>query len=350
MNIFKKKLNDTLKKSLEISFFTRSGLYYLESSPLFYAEQWIRFKKIQKPEQIISEEELLREVQKLITEDIKNFVDYKIPLSALNAENPFKHVKNLFKIYVDSIDVAYNKKFNNHKVFNESSRLEDDSLPDYYKRNFHNQTDGYLSKDSAQMYEHQVEILFRGTADMMRRLILPPVLSHFNKHDKLHILEVGAGTGISTKSISLLFNKAIINAYDLSEDYLQYARDNRRAENTTYSFGNGEDLKKENNSSADLWLSTFMFHELPHKARLNCLKEAYRTLKPGGMIALVDSIQSHDREDFQEILSAFPQNFHEPYYKDYTKNSLEKDFEDIGFTNIKTHHKFLSKVVYAFKK
>ncbi len=43
-------------------------------------------------------------------------------------------------------------------------------LPEYYGRNFHYQTEGYLSEESAELYEHQTEILFMGTLGLMRRL------------------------------------------------------------------------------------------------------------------------------------------------------------------------------------
>ena len=47
--------------------------------------------------------------------------------------------------------------------------------PDYYLQNFHHQTDGYLSNRSAGLYDLQVEILFNGTADAMRRRVLSPL-------------------------------------------------------------------------------------------------------------------------------------------------------------------------------
>ena len=47
--------------------------------------------------------------------------------------------------------------------------------PDYYLQNFHHQTDGYLSDHSAGIYDIQVEILFNGSADAMRRRIIKPL-------------------------------------------------------------------------------------------------------------------------------------------------------------------------------
>ncbi|MGH1469376.1 MAG: class I SAM-dependent methyltransferase [Bdellovibrionales bacterium] len=341
--------NKIVSKSLELAFTARSGVYYLESNPLFYIDQWIRFKKFQKPEQILSEKELLGEVRGLIAEDVKSFIKYKYPLSLFNAESPLKHVKSLLQVYLDSINVAYSKKFQKNKFFSEEARVKMNKLPDYYTRNFHNQTDGYLSKESAEMYDHQVEILFRGTADAMRRLILEPIVSYFQRKESIKILEVGAGTGVSTKILSRVFQNADIKAYDLSPDYTAYAAENCSFDNTSYHTGNAEDLSGEQNETVDLWVSTFMFHELPHEARIEVLKEAYRVLKPGGRIVIVDSIQKHDRKDFEEVMTSFPQNFHEPYYKNYTQKPLEVDIESVGFNHIESKNRFLSKVCWAVK-
>lgn len=47
--------------------------------------------------------------------------------------------------------------------------------PDYYLQNFHHQTDGYLSDHSAELYDLQVDILFNGSADSMRRRLIAPL-------------------------------------------------------------------------------------------------------------------------------------------------------------------------------
>src|SRR6266403_1027306 len=47
--------------------------------------------------------------------------------------------------------------------------------PPYFRRNFHWQSDGYLSCRSAELYDLTVELLFAGTADVMRRQVIPPV-------------------------------------------------------------------------------------------------------------------------------------------------------------------------------
>ena len=53
--------------------------------------------------------------------------------------------------------------------------IQTEGYPNYYVQNFHHQTGGYLSDLSANLYDLQVEILFGGSADAMRRRILAPL-------------------------------------------------------------------------------------------------------------------------------------------------------------------------------
>ena len=78
--------------------------------------------------------------------------------------------------------------------------------PAYYLQNFHYQTDGWLSADSARLYDFQVETLFLGSADTMRRQVLPYVADYVREYHAvnggkdgagLNVLDVASGTGVS---------------------------------------------------------------------------------------------------------------------------------------------------------
>ena len=93
--------------------------------------------------------------------------------------------------------------------------------PDYYLQNFHHQTDGYLSDHSAGLYDLQVEILFNGTADAMRRRVLAPLkrgLKHFADRapGSLKILDVATGTGRTLHQIRAAVPHAQLIGTDLS--------------------------------------------------------------------------------------------------------------------------------------
>jgi len=72
--------------------------------------------------------------------------------------------------------------------------IDKDNYPQYYLRNFHHQTDGYLSDFSASIYDLQVEILFNGSADAMRRRIIKPLkegLINFCNRKKTSLKKLG---------------------------------------------------------------------------------------------------------------------------------------------------------------
>jgi hypothetical protein len=50
--------------------------------------------------------------------------------------------------------------------------------PGYYLQNFHFQSGGWMTRESAQRYDTQVEVLFKGTANATRRQALPPLQRH----------------------------------------------------------------------------------------------------------------------------------------------------------------------------
>ena len=100
--------------------------------------------------------------------------------------------------------------------------------PDYYLQNFHHQTDGYLSDHSAELYDLQVEILFNGTADAMRRRVLSPLkrgLNHFSEcsPSSIRVLDIATGTGRTLQQIRAALPHAELIGTDLSEAYLRQA-------------------------------------------------------------------------------------------------------------------------------
>ena len=67
------------------------------------------------------------------------------------------------------------------EVLNEQTRGR---RPNYYLQNFHFQTGGWMTEDSAKRYDLQVEVLFYGTANAIRRQVLPPLREAFAGRDQ----------------------------------------------------------------------------------------------------------------------------------------------------------------------
>ena len=79
------------------------------------------------------------------------------------------------------------------------------------------------------------------------------------------------------------------------------------------------------------------------------IAESRRVLKPDGLFGFVDSVQIGDLPRFDDMLGDFPKMFHEPFYRNYIDNPLEKVIEAQGFHEIRSDTGFFSKVVSAHK-
>ena len=101
------------------------------------------------------------------------------------------------------------------------------SFPNYYRQNFHFQTDGWFSEDSALRYEAQVEALFSGAAGAMRRRALSLLAKDLVEADQrdLTILDAACGAGAFLSDLKATFPRAKVFGADLSEAYLSVARD-----------------------------------------------------------------------------------------------------------------------------
>ncbi len=221
-------------------------------------------------------------------------------------------------------------------------------LPPYYRQNFHFQTDGYLSEESARLYDHQVEVLFGGGADAMRRQALVPLFHHLKdrRTSECRLLDVAAGTGSFLRMVKDNWPRLPVTAVDLSEAYLKEAR--RRlspwARTVTVAQGAAEALPVADRS-IDVATCVYLFHELPPKLRARAAAEMKRVLKPGGVLIFVDSLQKGDDPMMDGLLELFPLAFHEPYYAHYATDDLEGIFERAGFKRRSTEIAFLSRVM-----
>src|SRR5205823_1207809 len=103
-----------------------------------------------------------------------------------------------------------------------------------------------------------------------------------------------------------------------------------RASNVQVLSANGEDLPFRD-GYFDVATSIFTFHELPRSVRHRVLDEMHRVLRPGGLLVIEDSAQSHDGLDLAYFMGRFSREFHEPYYDDYVEDALESSLETRGF-------------------
>lgn len=223
--------------------------------------------------------------------------------------------------------------------------------PSYYLQNFHHQTDGYLSDHSAALYDLQVEILFNGAADPMRRRVLAPLqrgLRAFSDRSpsQLRVLDVAAGTGRTLRQLRGGLPGVQLVGLDLSAAYL---REGNRSlsqlpgELPQLVQGNAEALPFADGAFQAV-SCVFLFHELPGEARQNVLAECFRVLEPGGVLVLADSVQLSDSPQFATAMENFRRVFHEPYYRDYIGDGIEGRLTEAGFEAICAESHFMTRV------
>jgi ubiquinone/menaquinone biosynthesis C-methylase UbiE len=223
--------------------------------------------------------------------------------------------------------------------------------PRYYLQNFHYQTDGWLSPDSAKLYDTQVEVLFTGTAGAMRRQALVPLAEAFKGRDqrKIHFLDLACGTGRFIEDVTANWPRLNVTGLDLSPAYIEEARFRlKKARSLTLVEANAETIPMPD-ASQDAVACIYLFHELPPKIRKIVAAEIARVLKPGGIAVIVDALQTGDRADFDGLLEFFPIGFHEPYFGSYLAEDFSALFAREGLAFERWTPAFLSKVM-TFRK
>jgi len=275
--------------------------------------------------------------------------------SSLLFDNPWQDFFQFYPALWADMPQQWDRAKNNR--FQEfSPGVKTEGYPQYYVRNFHHQTDGYLSDWSANLYDLQVEILFNGSADPMRRRVLAPLkreLTHsgFANQPQTRILDVACGTGRTLRMLRGALSDVSLFGTDLSPAYLRKANQllsEIPGELPQLVQANAESLPYVDNYFHGI-TSVFLYHELPAPVRQKIINECYRVTQPGGVFVICDSIQQSDSPDLKLLMENFPEIFHEPFYKNYTEDDLNQRLKDAGFEVVENQVHFMSKYWVARK-
>jgi ubiquinone/menaquinone biosynthesis C-methylase UbiE len=268
---------------------------------------------------------------KVFEDDLKNVEAGHYPID-LALDFPFrKHMAAFPAALVDGPRILWKRWRDDFQHLPEDVDLS--AYPPYYRRNFHWQPDGWLSERSARTYDVEVEFLFWGAADVMRRMALP-ALGELKTKERPRVLDIACGTGRFLQIINALLPHARLYGVDLSPHYISRARENLREVpgGVGLLVENAEQLPLESNSF-DAATSVFLFHELPHDARRNVMRETWRVLADGARFVICDSLQRGDavKLGLAEFSEWFPAAYHEPYYKGYCADDLKAAMTECGF-------------------
>jgi ubiquinone/menaquinone biosynthesis C-methylase UbiE len=236
-----------------------------------------------------------------------------------------------------------------HEVLDDTTRGR---RPDYYLQNFHFQSGGWLTEDSAERYDTQVEVLFRGTANAMRRQALPPLADALAGRDqrRFRLIDIGCGTGRFLDFVKQAWPRLPALGLDLSDAYIRHARHHLRGRSRLDLLVANAEAIPARDASCDAVTSIFMLHELPPAVRRTVIAEAARVLKPGGRLIMIDSLQRGDEPLYDAMLERFPQNYHEPYFASYLGEDFPAIARSCGLVHRGDTRAYVSKVMVFDKE
>lgn len=256
------------------------------------------------------------------------------------ALDPVRAIASVVDVVTDAREVEARRR----RGAGTEARKESESAayPTYYRQNFHYQSGGWFTPESARRYEDQVETLFAGAAGPMRRRALSLLAQAWRGRDQrgLRVLDLACGSGAFLGDLRRTFPRATIAGLDLSRAYLAEAR--RRSGVDALVQAPAERLPFAD-GGFDAVSCIFLFHELPPRVRPRVAAEIARVLKPGGVLALADSVQSADEPELTRMLETFPAYFHEPYFASYQATDLPAQFAEAGLRLAAVDKAFLTK-------
>jgi len=248
--------------------------------------------------------------------------------------------------------------------------------PDYYRAPFHAYPQGNLSLDAALEVTNaarsvhatvfnevgSAESLDPNGDERLRSSFSEKVKGALEKLDialpeKPRILDIGAATGLSSVALLEAFPGARVLGVDLSPYFVAVGRylNNELIESglLTLEHGAAEELAFVDDESLDMASMCLVCHELPQDATRAIFSEAYRKLKKGSVLCIME--MDPTTPAFQRVLSnAVPYvvfKSTEPYLLDYVALDMEGELRAAGFADVvSTNNSPRHKTVVAVKK
>ncbi len=293
--------------------------------------------------------DLVTDVGQLLISDAMAVRDGLYPPMQDEAGSPLQHLARVRDMLADLPQALDRRKSANASTARSETAAA--GVPDYYAQDFHYQSGGYLTAESARLYDIQVETLFMGATALMRRAALQPISEFMRGRDQRHVtlLDVACGTGRFLRQVRLAWPAMKLSGLDLSRPYLEEARRHLRGLRQPELIEAAAEAIPLPGASVDIVTSVFLFHELPPDVRRQVTAEIARVLRPGGLFVFVDSLQLGDRPEWDGLLEAFPVRFHEPYYRHYAIDDLDGMFTAAGLEAQSSTTRFLSKAMVRRK-
>ncbi|KOP28337.1 methyltransferase type 11 [Hapalosiphon sp. MRB220] len=207
-------------------------------------------------------------------------------------------------------------------------RRADVTIPNYYSsQNFHGIKGGYLNSGAAVSYDAVTQYVLPPNETWVRQALIDVI-----KVVPQRIIDLGCGTGSTTLMLKQAFPDAEIIGLDLSPYMLVRAAHKAESANLHihWRHGDAENTKLSSNSF-DLVTVSLLFHETPTAISQAILHEAFRLLRVGGQVVILDGNQKTLRQT--EWLNDV---FEEPYIREYANGSVDAWMGAAGFAAVQT--------------
>jgi len=197
--------------------------------------------------------------------------------------------------------------------------------------------------------------------DQQNKLLLD--LIQFDRQSPLHVLDLGAGTGVLSSLILQRFASANVTVFDLAESMLETCQRNLSAFRDRVTLQQGNFASDDIGSGYDLILSGLAIHHLDHPGKQKLFKRLFQAMNPGGIFLNRDIVisstptltQQHHQLWCQYIESQGEDSNY--WFTKYLAEDIPASVEDqlkwlreAGFEDVGCHWRYLNFAIFGCRK
>ena len=213
-------------------------------------------------------------------------------------------------------------------------------------------------------YDEEIRKVIPGYKQL-HQVLKKRISSSFSPKDKLKILDLGVGTGLTLQEVLTIIPLASATAVDFSATMLRGAQNRLRTYKVT--FVQGDYTKVDlGNKNKDLVISVIGIHHQNTEGKKKVFFKIYSSLKKGGIFLFGDLVTYKDKyeaavneakhyafmvEHLKNELALKEWSYHHKYLNDVAPLEDQiKWLQEAGFASVKVEYKFLNTVLITAKK